>query len=46
MTDEGLLLLLHDWTIMVEHDGGYVLARCAVCGREDLLNLVPATRGG
>ena len=36
------LLLLHDWRITAEHDTGYVLGQCRVCGLEDLLDLVPA----
>lgn len=36
------LLLLHHWTVVAEHDGGYVLGQCQVCGLEDLLDLVPA----
>jgi hypothetical protein len=34
------LLLLHDWTVTAEHDTGYVLGQCRVCGLEDLLDLV------
>ena len=28
--------LLHDWQVRSEHDGGYVLVRCRVCGTETL----------
>jgi hypothetical protein len=33
--------LLHDWVVVAEHDGGYVLARCSVCGNEGLLDMAP-----
>jgi hypothetical protein len=26
--------LLHDWRTVSEHDGGYALLRCQVCGTE------------
>jgi hypothetical protein len=26
--------LLHDWQLRSEHDGGYSLLRCRVCGTE------------
>lgn len=42
--DDTLLQLLHDWVITAEHDGGYVLGRCAVCGDESLLDLMPCQR--
>lgn len=44
--DQALLLLLHDWVVTAEHDGGYVLGRCSVCGDQALLDLVPAPRQG
>jgi hypothetical protein len=28
--------LLHDWQVRSEHDGGYVLLRCRVCGTDTL----------
>lgn len=28
--------LLHDWQVRSEHDGGYVLLRCRVCGTDSL----------
>lgn len=34
-------VLLHDWQVTAEHDGGYVLGRCLVCGLEELLDLLP-----
>ena len=37
-----LLQLLHDWRVLGEYDGGYVLGRCMVCGREDLLDTRPS----
>jgi hypothetical protein len=40
LEDEDLLLLLHDWTVLGEYDGGYVLGRCGVCGQEELLDVV------
>ena len=46
MRDEELLTLLHDWVVTAEHDGGYVLGRCALCGDEALLDLDPALRHG
>ena len=42
--DDPLLVLLHDWVVTAEHDGGYVLGRCSVCGDETLLDLVPGQR--
>lgn len=45
MTDEDLAVLLHDWTVTAEHDGGYVLGRCHVCGMESLLDLTSAWEG-
>lgn len=39
MTDEEALVLLHHWRVLAEHDAGYVLGRCTVCGTEDLLDL-------
>jgi hypothetical protein len=43
VTDDAWLVLLHDWVVTAEHDGGYVLGRCAVCGVESLLDLAPST---
>lgn len=34
--------LLHDWQVVAEHDAGYVLGRCSVCGAEGLLDAAPA----
>lgn len=34
-------VLLHDWTVIAEHDTGHVLGRCRVCSVEELLDLVP-----
>ena len=39
MNEADLVVLLHDWTVLGEYDAGYVVGRCAVCGREDLLEL-------
>jgi hypothetical protein len=36
------LLLLHHWAVVAEHDAGYVLGQCRVCGLQELLDLVPA----
>lgn len=44
--DDRLMQLLHDWVVTAEHDAGYVLGRCSVCGDESLLDLVPAQRQG
>jgi hypothetical protein len=38
VSDDELLVLLHDWTVLGEYDGGYVVGRCAVCGLEELLD--------
>lgn len=40
--DPQLLQLLHDWVVVAEYDAGYVLARCAVCSEESLVDLMPA----
>lgn len=42
MSDDELLLLVHDWAVLGEYDGGYVLGRCGVCGIEELLDMVQA----
>ena len=26
--------LLHDWRVLSEHDGGYTLLRCRICGTD------------
>jgi len=39
MSDDDLRLLLHYWAIVAQHDGGYLLGRCRVCGLEDLLDV-------
>jgi hypothetical protein len=41
LTEADLLQLLHDWRVVGEYDGGYVLGRCDVCGREELLDVMP-----
>ena len=41
MSDDELLVLLHDWMVVGEYDAGYVVGRCAVCGTEDLLDQSP-----
>jgi hypothetical protein len=46
ITDQQLFDLLHDWVVTAEHDGGYVLGRCALCGDEALLDLGPTARHG
>jgi hypothetical protein len=46
MTDDELLVLQHDWRVLAEHDGGYVLGRCLVCDSVDLLDLEPVRRTG
>jgi hypothetical protein len=43
MSEDLLDVLLHEWTIIAQHDGGYVLGRCRVCGQEDLLDVDAAT---
>lgn len=32
-------VLLHDWNVLAEYDGGYTVGRCRVCGEEELLDL-------
>lgn len=41
MTDDWTALL-HEWVVTSEHDAGYVLGRCRVCGLEELLDVDPA----
>lgn len=46
IADRDLHDLLHDWVVAAEHDGGYVLGRCVVCGEQSLLDLAPVAQEG